>query len=435
MDNTKLVKLSGGGILLYRKQKMKCTAINPGFVFGQFRDKYPEPTAHFCEHMLFQGTKNLTKEQFGKKQTEILPSLNAQTSVNRMRLYVFRSNKLLKEALELASDMLLNPVFSQKFVENEKGVIKQELVRRNSDSANQFGIEHNRTIRDHYNLSTQVLGTAEEIDSMDSKTLKKFHKEMAVRQNFVCAVASGYSLHKIKKLINKYFIDVMPSNPACSGDKSNPERYNFEKPGNMRISQFPIEKTTGRISINLGNCDEKDELTGILFGQMLSKFTVGDYKFKLREAGLVYSAGARLNFSKDFHSFEFNFVCSPENVNKIIDIIGGLLKLRRKTLYDDDFIKSIQKQEDYDEDEESVRKDWLSRNLFNEYLNAGTKFFKKKDREKRKKLYQSITSEDIRTFVQKYFSKPENIYVTIQTNQEKPNFYTYEQIQNILTDK
>ena len=63
MGDIKLVKLKDGAVMIYRKHKMKCTAVEAGFVFCGNRNKYPEPTAHFCEHMLFQGSQHLSDKE------------------------------------------------------------------------------------------------------------------------------------------------------------------------------------------------------------------------------------------------------------------------------------------------------------------------------------------------------------------------------------
>ena len=57
-----------GATLIYRHERRKHTSVTAGFIFGKNRDNYPEPTAHFCEHMFFKETKIFLKANLTKKE-------------------------------------------------------------------------------------------------------------------------------------------------------------------------------------------------------------------------------------------------------------------------------------------------------------------------------------------------------------------------------
>ena len=73
--------------------------------------------------------------------------------------------------------------------------------------------------------------------------------------------------------------------------------------------------------------------------------------------------------------------------------------------------------------------------LVTQYLMYGDKYFHKKDNRRRKKIFKAITPQDINAFFQKYFSDSEKIYVSILTGEKEPKYYSYEKIQQILTNK
>ncbi len=62
----KVKNYKNGATLVYSKKKRKHTSVVAGFVFGRNRDKFPEPVAHFCEHMFLRKQKNGMKSNFVK---------------------------------------------------------------------------------------------------------------------------------------------------------------------------------------------------------------------------------------------------------------------------------------------------------------------------------------------------------------------------------
>lgn len=85
-----------GATIIYKKHKRKSTSVVAGFVFGQNRDKYPEPTAHFLEHMLFKATKNKNEKELREAQLNTFSSMkNGSTSLFYTEIDFCRSNKAL----------------------------------------------------------------------------------------------------------------------------------------------------------------------------------------------------------------------------------------------------------------------------------------------------------------------------------------------------
>lgn len=69
--------------------------------------------------------------------------------------------------------MLLNTKYETKFINSEKGVIKQELVRKlnNPDALSYYTLLRTTTSKDIKNSLT--LGNEDEIEAITAKTLKK----------------------------------------------------------------------------------------------------------------------------------------------------------------------------------------------------------------------------------------------------------------------
>lgn len=326
--------------------------------------------------------------------------------------------------------MLLETKFNAKSINSEKGVIKQELVRKLNNPDAIFWYTNMRTLRNKYTLTTSVLGSEEEIEAIDAKTLKKFRDEVFISQNFVITIEGGISYSKAKRLAEKYFINKLKSNPSYPVDQSVPAL--IEKEGNLNIEYFNFKKAICRITFKLDKDLETHKNKKIMSMLCsLSKGMNGKIVGRLRDKGLVYSGKMTFGTCPDFN-IAIDVNCSSDNINKCIDEIGKVLNDYRTTLVETELIEKIKENDELSKDED-VQKIYPS-NLFINYLySTEEEMFSKKYYKEDKKLFKEIIAEDIKEFSNVVFSKPENIYVAILTEKDKESFYTYEQIQNILT--
>lgn len=83
--------------------------------------------AHFLEHMAFKGTEKRSSLQIAEALEDVGGYLNAYTSRDVTAYYA----RVLKDdvtlALDVISDIVLNPVFDPREIELERGVILQEI--------------------------------------------------------------------------------------------------------------------------------------------------------------------------------------------------------------------------------------------------------------------------------------------------------------------
>lgn len=83
--------------------------------------------AHFLEHMAFKGTKTRTSLQIAEEIEDVGGYINAYTSREVTAYYARVLGADVPLALDVISDILLNPVFDEDEIEVERGVILQEI--------------------------------------------------------------------------------------------------------------------------------------------------------------------------------------------------------------------------------------------------------------------------------------------------------------------
>ncbi len=93
------------------------------------RHERPEQNgiAHFLEHMAFKGTKTRNALQIAEEIEDVGGYINAYTSREVTAYYALILAADCGLALDVISDILLNPVFDAKEIETERHVILQEI--------------------------------------------------------------------------------------------------------------------------------------------------------------------------------------------------------------------------------------------------------------------------------------------------------------------
>ena len=176
--------------------------------------------SHVIEHMVSKGTKTRTAKQISEEIENIGGIMNAYTSHEETAYYV----KVLKGDVELATDItadiLLNPTFISEELEREKGVIIQEIGMHYDDPEDHaFNLLQQQAFKDQA-IGWPVIGTAENIKSFTSASLKEFMSKQYFGSRMVFSAAGNISHEENVKLIEKYFGSVpkdgapLPTNPA-----------------------------------------------------------------------------------------------------------------------------------------------------------------------------------------------------------------------------
>ncbi|MGX9355312.1 M16 family metallopeptidase [Roseobacteraceae bacterium S113] len=93
------------------------------------RDERPEQNgiAHFLEHMAFKGTQSRSALQIAEAIEDVGGYINAYTSREVTAYYARVLKNDVALAVDVLADILLNPVFDEREIEVERGVILQEI--------------------------------------------------------------------------------------------------------------------------------------------------------------------------------------------------------------------------------------------------------------------------------------------------------------------
>ena len=95
---------------------------------SKYEDKSSNGISHFLEHMVFKGTPRRPKAiDISRELDSIGAQYNAFTGQEYTGYYAKVDARKLDVALDVVSDMYLNPLFEESEITKEKGVIVEEM--------------------------------------------------------------------------------------------------------------------------------------------------------------------------------------------------------------------------------------------------------------------------------------------------------------------
>ncbi len=180
------------------------------------KDENPERTgfAHFFEHLLFEGTKNIKRGEWFKIVTSNGGQNNANTTDDRTYYYeVFPSNNL-ELGLWMEAERMLHPVINQIGVDTQNEVVKEEKRLRvdNSPYGNFLAqIKKNLFFKHPYRWAT--IGSMAHLDAATLEEFQAFNKKFYIPNNAVLVVAGDIDIAKTKKMVYKYYNDIPKGTP------------------------------------------------------------------------------------------------------------------------------------------------------------------------------------------------------------------------------
>ena len=172
------------------------------------KDESPNRTgfAHFFEHLLFEGTKNIKRGEWFKIVSSNGGINNANTNDDRTYYYeIFPSNNLAL-GLWMESERMLHPVINQIGVDTQNEVVKEEKrLRVDNQPYGSFLAEVKKNMFDKHPYRWATIGSMEHLDAASLEEFIAFNKKFYIPNNAVLVVAGDIDKKETKDLIKKYF--------------------------------------------------------------------------------------------------------------------------------------------------------------------------------------------------------------------------------------
>lgn len=161
--------------------------------------------SHFIEHMVFKGTEKRTAKEIAEAIDNVGGQMNAFTGSEYTCFYIKVLDKHLQIAIDILSDMINNPKFSEEDIENEKKVVLEEIkMYLDSPEDIVFDMLHEIMFKDTP-LSFPILGTEDTVSNINRKTLLDYYHNHYTSDNMVISVVGNFEYKEMMSILNHYF--------------------------------------------------------------------------------------------------------------------------------------------------------------------------------------------------------------------------------------
>ena len=208
------------------------------------KDENPEKTgfAHFFEHLLFEGSKNIKRGQWDILVNSNGGRYNANTTADRTYYYVVFPSNNLELSLWLESERMLHPVINQIGIDTQKEVVKEEKRRgENRPYAKLFDYIQQELFKVHP-YKGSVIGEMDHLSSATLNDFAAFNKKFHVPNNAVLVIAGDINIEKTKTLIDQYFGEIKRGNIVTRNlPKEDPIKETIFKEAYDENIQIPLK--------------------------------------------------------------------------------------------------------------------------------------------------------------------------------------------------
>jgi zinc protease len=208
---------NGLRIILSRDTATPIVAVNLWYDVGSKHER-PRKTgfAHLFEHMMFQGSKNLAKNEHYTLIQSVGGSGNASTHLDRTNYYETLPSHELELAIWLEAERMSNllPAVTQEKLDNQRDVVKNE--RRSVVDNVPYGTWDEKLqellFPESHPYHHSTMGSMEDLSAADLEDVKDFFRTFYRPNNAVLTIAGDFEAGAALGMIEKHFGPI-PANP------------------------------------------------------------------------------------------------------------------------------------------------------------------------------------------------------------------------------
>lgn len=304
-------------------------SINASVLTGARYD--PEEKAGLAlmvSRLLDEGTKNRSSLEIAEAIESVGGAIETDGSFERIVVSISILKKDLDLGLDLLSDLLINPIFPQDYVEKEKERTLSEIASAKDRPQVLAGWAFNELIYKDHPLHRPAHGYPQTVEKLTRDDLLDFHKRYFVPNNAIVSIVGDFDIAELLPKVEHVF----------AGWQSRPIAFPVYPPASRQREPRNkiINMHAQQLNIYLGHLGVVRSNPDYYALQVLDTILGGGAGFtaripqKLRdELGLAYTTFASITMTAGLDPGRFvAFIgTSPENMNLAID--GLIQEIRR----------------------------------------------------------------------------------------------------------
>ncbi len=276
--------------------------------------------------MLFKRTLRRSNAQIARAIDRLGGDVDAFTTKEYTGFYVHTLDTQFAEALDLLGDIVLSPAFEASDVENERGVILEEIGEAND---NPDDLAHEMFVRSFWKshpLGAPILGTADTVRAIGREDLYRYYRKRYAPGNLIVAVAGRVDSADVLAALSRLFRRRPGRVPAPAESRRPRSHQHLELKTRRGLEQVhvclgvegPSQGSARRFAAAL--------LDVVLGGGMSSRL----FQEVREKRGLVYSIGSSWSAYRLGGYETISAACAPRNLPRVLEVtLRELRKLKR----------------------------------------------------------------------------------------------------------
>jgi len=376
-------------------------------VGGKDRTEGRTGFAHFFEHLLFEGTKNIENGTWREIVSSRGGVMNANTSQDRTYYYVVFPSNNLQLGLWMESERMLHPIIDQTGVDTQQEVVKEEKrLRVDNSPYGQLLPVLGKSLFKVHPYKDPNIGYMEDLDAATLDDVIAYNKKYYVPNNAVLVVAGDIDIPATKKMISDYFAAI----PRGEDIKRN---YPKEKPitEEVKVTAYDANIQIPAVGLAYRIPGFRDRDAYIL--NMISTYLSDGKSSKLykkivdeQKQGLQVGA---INLDQEDYGMYLVYALPVGETS--LDILVSemeeeILKVRTELISENDYQKLQNKFENnYVNSNSSI--EGIANSLARYYMLYGDTELINKEID----IYRSITREEIQAVAKKYLNPNQRVII------------------------
>jgi len=271
--------------------------------------------SHFVEHMVFKGSTTRSAQQIAREVDSIGGNLDAFTGKETICFNIKVLDEHVPAALDVLSDLVLNPVLDAADLAREQGVILEEIKM---DEDNPDYLVHEIFTQGFYKnqpLGRPILGTAKTVSSFTRETAQTFHAARFSPRHIIFSAAGNLDHDAFIAQVERRFGGLAPTAAPEILPSPAPKTFakiTLRKKRSLEQAQLclgvpaPPVASADRFSVYI--------LNSILGGGMSSRL----FQTIREERGLAYSIYSEMNPFRDTGTLCVYAGCAAEKSEEVI---------------------------------------------------------------------------------------------------------------------
>ncbi len=354
--NIRRTNLPNGMVILTEEMPHLRSVAMGAWLRAGSRHEAPEVNgiSHFAEHMVFKGTQTRSAQRIAREVDAIGGNLDALTSKETVCFNMKVLDEHTPRALDILSDLVLNPTFADEEIRRARGVILEEIKM---DEDNPDYLVHEIWTQNFWQgnaLGRPILGTEKTVGGFDRSTLVDFYQSRIHGGNLVFSAAGHIDHERFVTMVTEKFA-TLPAGEALTLEAPPKTAAKIILRNKKSLEQVqvclgvparPLADESRYVSLLLNT---------ILGGGMSSRL----FQTVREEHGLAYSIYSDLSPYRDTGSL---CVFAGTSADKAAELIRLVMQEFRRL-----------KEEPVDEDELRRAKDQLKGNLLLSLESSGAR--------------------------------------------------------------